>query len=171
MRTIEEIHARCKEDGDCLIWTGRTNGKGAPKIGSQSVRREYWLLTKGPLTPSELVSPDCTSPCCISHLKKSNKREVAQKANMRLDVVQKKRIKNAETQRAKSKFMTMELAEEIRRTPEISGKEWAHRIGCSEYLISKIRQHKAWSLTQSSNPFAGLFTGFAANDNKGRKRA
>lgn len=169
MRTIEEIHARCKEDGDCLIWTGRTNGNGAPKIGSQSVRREYWLLTKGPLTPKELISPDCTSPCCIAHLKKSTKREVAQKANMRLDVVQKKRTKNTAIKRAQSKFMTMVLAEEIRSTPEISGKEWAQRIGCSPELISKIRMHKAWSPTQSSNPFMGLFTGFAANE--GRKRA
>lgn|GEM_PF-2089545 len=40
--------------------------------------------------------------------------------------------------------LSMEVAEQIRATPEISGSEWARRLGVNQQTISKIRTGKTW---------------------------
>lgn len=170
MKTIEEIHSRCIEDGGCLIWTGATNACGHPKIHNKSLRRVVWELTKSPLAKTELVTVTCENSMCLCHLAKTTKSEAAKRSNSRVDVIPKKRVKCAAGKRAQSVFMSMELAEEVRNTPEITGREWAKKIGCSAALISRIRLYRAWCPTNVASPFSGLFPGMAANDAE-RKRA
>lgn len=161
--TLDDIKARCHEDGDCLVWSGRTNAKGYPKHGQTLLRRRVLEFTAGELKRSELASVTCGNPSCLNpdHIRKASKSTVALEVNKRADVQAKRTASNRRTARSRLAKLSIEKAREIRASSE-PGKVLAERYGVSDDLISKVRHDKAWVET---TPFSGLF---AANDAKRR---
>ena len=151
--TVEDLLARTREDGDCLIWTGRLNhSSGHPKWKNFTVRRLLWALQHGPLKPSELITSTCGNPRCLEHLAITSRAEIARKTNADPRVKAIKRAKSSAVARKKAK-LSMEKAREI-RSSELTGKALAVVYGVSEDLISKVRHYKAWP--EPTSPFSGL---------------
>lgn len=143
-----------KEDGDCLIWTGRLSySNGHPKHGSLVVRRVVWQAENGPLKPKQLVTVTCGNPKCLAHLALTTKSEVGKKSNADPRVRAIKRMKAIENSRKKAK-LDMDKARAIRLSDDNNHVE-AAKWGVSHGLVSKIRMNKAWQET-APNPFAGL---------------
>lgn len=157
--TLDDIKAKCREDGDCLLWTGSCNGSGIPKIKLDgihySARRETWKLARGPLKDSELVTVTCGCVRCLNpdHLKKTSKAEVSRLSNARPAVKAKRAASAAKTNRPKFGKINMEIARQIRASDR-SGLDWAEELNVSPSLISNVRMNKSWR--EAGNPFAGL---------------
>lgn len=143
--SIEKIHARCIEDGDCLIWQGSTNGAGHCKIANGSGRRIVWQHAKGLLKPGQLLTVTCGQPKCLNpeHLAITSKAEVA-RINGANPATRAKRVASLERyKRANSAVINMEIARKIRIDPRM-GIELAVEFGVSKSLVSRVRTHKAW---------------------------
>lgn len=155
MKTYEDIKANCLDDGGCLIWQGQTNGSGYPKYGRVGVRRRAYELAYGPLERTDLVTITCGRSLCLkkTHLKKTNKSEVAAISNSRPATQLKRSASLAKTNRPRLGKITMEIAREIRASDK-SGLELAEELNVSPSLISCVRLNKSWR--DYSNPFAGL---------------
>lgn len=78
--------ARTKQVGDCLLWTGSTNGRyGMIWIGGGEIyaHRYAWEREHGPLPEGAMpdhVCPDGANPLCVNvaHLRLSTKKQNAQ---------------------------------------------------------------------------------------------
>lgn len=154
--TIEQIHARCSDDCDCLLWTGAHNHAGQPKIRNTSARRIVWELASGPIPAGALVTTSCGHPGCLrpEHLELTNKALVAVAAAKRSDVLLRKSVANARAARASTRAsITEAIAREIRASSEM-GVTLAERYGVSPSLVTLVRKNKAWK--DYSNPWQGL---------------
>ena len=161
-----------REDGDCLIWTGSTTNKGHPMYRKRTVRQWVWEADNPPLPRSMVVSCTCGRPLCVAHLEARTKARVVREAVKRPDVVARK---VAGGHRAKAIHprtkLTQVLADEVR---SLKGRaelvDVAVQYGISASTVKKVWSGERWvPLQQQRNPFAGLFSGLAANE--GRKRA
>lgn len=68
-QTLERIEARTIPDGDCLIWTGATAGKGYPVAADDReryVHRLVLLLDGRPLAPGEQARHLCGRAACVN---------------------------------------------------------------------------------------------------------
>lgn len=153
--TLERMLSMCREDGDCLIWTGSDNAIGIPKIRNTSGRRVMWELKHGDIPYGMKVSVTCGRPACLEHLVLSTKSEITARAHQRPDTKARVAASNRRSARAARGKITMEIARAIRASDE-TGLAIAARLGISNSLVSLVRQGKAW---QEPSPFAGLFTG------------
>lgn len=164
------LDAKTVEDGGCLIWTGRTNGKHShPKYGSLVMRRVVWEFRHGEIPPGYLVSVSCERGNCLEHLCLCTRTEVSRKGNTGTDTLVVKRAKSAAWARENIAKLDMDIAREIRASNEYC-YVLAKRYGVNKSLISKIKRNLTWAEEATGgNPFAGLF-GLAANES-GRKRA
>lgn len=153
--TLEEIYARCTEDGDCLIWTGPANNYRHPTLSGAAVRRIVWRLLHGEIPDGKLVTTNCGDSLCLckDHLVLTTKSEVSLKVAQRHDYALRKAASNARTAREKFGLITMDIARDIRESDK-TGVALAAELGVSVYLISNVRTHKSWR--EHSNPFAGL---------------
>jgi len=152
--TIEQVHSRCREDCDCLIWTGATFS-GHPKLRNTSARRIVWELTNGPIPAGRIVTTTCGHPSCLlpGHLELTTKARAATESAMRPDVLLRKSVSNARAARSRRATITEAIAREIRSSNEM-GITLAARYGVSPSLVTLVRKNKAWK--DYSNPFAGL---------------
>lgn len=169
-KVIEFVQKHTKEDGDCLIWTGRLScSSGHPKMGNQTARRAYYVATKGPIKRGNLITTACGHRLCMAHLAQVTRSEVSRKLNADPSIKARKRASSAKASRAKGKI-NMDIARQIRESSDTIDVE-AAKHGIDRSLVHKIRTHEAWreDILQAS-PFSGLFTGLVAA-NEGRKRA
>jgi len=105
--TIEQVHSRCREDCDCLIWTGATFS-GHPKLRNTSARRIVWELTNGPIPAGRIVTTTCGHPSCLlpGHLELTTKARAATESAMRPDVLLRKSVSNARAARSRRATIT-----------------------------------------------------------------
>lgn len=165
---------RSDEIGDCWIWKGAVGDTGYPimKIrgcGCQLVRRLAAKMAGHKLKPRQPVVTTCDEKLCVNpaHCKPSTTAAVAQRAADRGAFSQRARgSKIAAARRNGGSKITMEDAIAIRNSDE-SGPVLAARYGIHRSQVNNIKRGEAWKDYHS--PFAGLFTGLAANE--GRKRA
>lgn len=150
--TMERIRLHCREDGDCLIWTGADNDGGIPKIRNTSGRRVMWELKHGDIPPGKLVSATCGRPGCLEHLALSSRGQVTARAHQQAGTKARKSAANARAARERCAKITLEIARDIRASDE-TGLAIAARLGVSESLVSLVRRGKSW---RESGPFAGL---------------
>lgn len=164
------LDAKTIEDGDCLIWTGRTNGKyNHPKYGPLAMRRVVWECRHGAIPPGFLVSVSCERGNCLEHLCLCTRAEVSRKGNTGTDTMAIKRAKSATWARKNISKLNMEIAREIRASDEYC-YVLAERYCVNKTLISRIKRNLCWAEDATGgNPFAGLFTGLAANDSTRRR--
>lgn len=165
--TLEELKARCIEDGDCLRWQGAGNGKGHGKVmlrrpdGTRqgiTARRLAWQLRTGkPVPHGKLVGVTCENEDCLEHLCLTTKSASSRKGMAPLAVKIKRAISCAAANQARLGVVGgMDKAREIRASSK-TGIELAVELGISESTISKIRCHKSYK--EHSNPMSGLLAG------------
>ncbi len=156
MTTLQTLLAKCREDADCLLWTGSlSHSSGHPKYNNKAARRLVYALAKGPIPPGKLVTTTCGCAQCLSpeHLALISKSQAAVKGNACLTVRMRKAIASAKANRPKAK-LDMQKAEEIRGS-SATLDELAERYAVDRTLISKVRRNEAWR-EMTATPFQGL---------------
>lgn len=156
MTTLEKIHARCIEDGDCLRWQGGlSKSSGHPKFNNLSARRLVYQLAKGPIPANLYITVNCGCETCLSpeHLALTTKAQAAKKANQCPTVRMRKAIASAKAHRGKGK-LTMEDARSIRHATGTCD-ELAAVYGVDRTRISQVRTGAAWR-EMHATPFQGL---------------
>lgn len=77
----ESFKARTKQDGDCLVWTGRLgeDGYGTVHTGGKFVRahRYAWMRSNGPVPSGYVVDHKCWNRACVNveHLRLATTQE------------------------------------------------------------------------------------------------
>lgn len=164
--TLEEIHAKCVECGDCWEWAGICSPAGVPKINLfvgygkngrtvLSTRRVVWQIVKGAIPAGRLITTKCGNPKCLNpeHLQMTDHAQVARKNGARLSV----KLKRAASQRTfniehRAK-LTQDAVASIRQSEQTT-RALASTYGVHISTINKIRKGIAWR--DVTNPFAGL---------------
>lgn len=172
MKDLAWIKARCREDGDCWLWTMTVNDSGCPRysthVGGRPTsfqpRRIAWQLgNPGKTLGRGLVGTSCGNPRCLNpeHLVKRTKGEVISLMSTN-PATRAKKMAAAVRRRGLSTKLDMEKARYIRSSTKTLAVV-AGELGISIALASKIRRGELWK--EHSNPFAGLV---AANDSSRR---
>lgn len=164
---LETIYSKCEEVGECLEWQGYVTKHGEPVTSSKKIRRLVWEQTNGPI-PSHLVVTyglKCNN-LCLCHLRLTTKQAVTRRTGKLGKFSTPERIAAITLGRRKNAKYPQELVEQIRNSP-LTPLQAAEHFGVSRGYVYKVRAGMRRDLC---NPFAGLFTGLAAND-AGRKRA
>src|SRR6185295_3002044 len=99
------------------LWQGNTNPNGLPVRKNKSLRREVWQLTRGALTPKQLVTVKCEHENCLGCLALTTKSKAAIKANRPMDVRLRRRLALQVTKRAASQI-SIDAVREIRASDE-----------------------------------------------------
>lgn len=164
VQTLDHVHMRCAEVGDCWEWKMYANkfGQAQTYFGGrvQSVRRVVWQLVNGLQTvpDGKLVSNKCNNLLCVApehlvllthaaHVKRSRA-----KGNETL-----RRARIAVTTR-RTKGVAAEKVQAVRDSDE-QGKVLAERLGISVSTVGNIRRGKRHALPATQSPWGGLFTG------------
>lgn len=169
---LKRIKMNCVECGDCWEWTGYYE-KSQPRASGKSVRLWVYELTQG-VPPKDLkmvVTVSCGNMRCVApaHVERVPKQVVVQRcAALGLYSTQLRKHRIALAKRKTIAKITMEIAREMRAS-KLKPKEIAAQYGQSLNLVYRVLSHKTWR-EYGPSPFAGLFTGLAANDGA-RKRA
>lgn len=162
VHSIETLHARCDEVGDCWEWTGCYSKTGHPCTRHDGkmvlVRRLMAQLAGKPITPSIKVIPCCENGRCINpdHIVVRTHRQVMKRQGAMGKLSEPSRLaKIAATKRAGPQAkLTWEKVQAI-RARETTHSEEARLHGVSIGVISAIRRHLRWK-EYEGNPWAGL---------------
>lgn len=156
---IAKVHAKCIDDGGCLIWSGATYERSIPRYryydGSHgSLRRNVFKAFGNMTRENHAIIMTCGSDKCLNpeHMKMKPKKDVLinNLKNMNPVAVQKR----ARINRERNGVLGYENAEYVRNSDEL-GTVLAKRFGVSTETISQARQGKTW-IRKENNPFAGL---------------
>lgn len=162
--TLEQLHARCRECGECWEWISQARDEHArryPRVKVDGVvryaRHVIFEAARGrKIRPGRRLTPDCGNVYCHNpgHQVELTERQKCERAGANGAWSKPTRgAAIARTQRATRAKLTPESVHEIRASEE-SGAALARRLGVDRSLISAIRLGKAWK--NYSNPFAGL---------------
>ena len=161
--TLEDIKARCVEEGECWIWLGTVSDSGYPIMKRDGgpcllVRRVAIALDGRAPKPRQPVACTCDDKRCVApaHLKLSTWTKVGKSAAAKGAFSGKARCaKVAAGRRAKNDVkLTPEIALVIRESQE-SGPVLAQRYGVNRSLINAIKRGEAWK-EYANTPFSGL---------------
>lgn len=159
---LKTIHDRCEEEGDCWLWTQRTNSGGHPAASHDGkpmlVRRRAYELSKGYLPDARKrgVVSTCRNKLCCNpdHLVDRGRGFIVRESY--------KETRNVEHEYAARCAARVQqgglkcdpaLARELRQTAKTeTAKDAAARLDCSVSLVQKIRQGRIWreSIANSS---------------------
>lgn len=155
-KTLPELHARCTECGDCLLWQGAHNGTGHPRHAGGSVRRAVWALTHRPAPANRIVTVTCGQIACLNpaHLALTTRGEVTRIVHNRPDVRMRRAAASARTNQATMGKISMAIARQIRASTQ-TGVDLARHYGVSTSLVSLVRQGKTW-VERTASPWRGL---------------
>lgn len=162
VRTIDDIHARCEEVGECWEWQrgyqnhGRTPCAVHGKLRLPA-RRLAWMLANGKKVPTgHVIVSTCGNTRCVnpSHTRAMKKTDclvlIAAKpisASRREKIIATKRAQSRVTQAMRQAALTIEGPAHVA----------AAALGIAVSTVSKIRR----SAPAAGNPFAGLIRGAA----------
>jgi hypothetical protein len=153
--TLATLHCRCREDGDCLIWTQGTTGPGypcaflGPGIQGRNVRR--WVLAAhGHDIEGKRVVSTCRTHRCVAveHLRAMSPKEagafMGSSGALSTPRVQVARTKSARA-RAATK-LTIVKAREMRALREggMSLPKLAATFGVSPDTTWKVVRNISW---------------------------
>lgn len=157
--TFDAIDLLCREEGNCLVWTGSVASDGKPIAcvcgKTIRLRKVVWSMVHGKDVPRDRrVSDSCGNPLCLtpSHLKAMTTREYMAQASQRGKLVCPiKAAKNRATWQAKAPKLNIEKARVIRsrvQAREVTG-ETLHSIaadyGVHFSLVDRIGKGLAWA--------------------------
>jgi hypothetical protein len=155
---VEDIQGRCIEEGDCLIWQGRTK-QGMPVFcpngSTVSARKALYEAIRGPVPAGKLVSATCGHPQCMAraHIAALTPLQSKALAVKRGAYQNPARVrKAAATVRAKSRYPD-EVIAQIREAE--SPQEASRMTGVNLAYAYAIRAGVA-RREYTNNPFSGL---------------
>lgn len=151
-RALSRIQAKCKEDGDCLLWTGKTNGSGAP-VGHGSMRVAYWAAQGKSIPSGKVPVPTCGRPCCLEHLALKSYSQIARESIARPDVQARRMV--GSRQRSRARKLDAEKVKAIRES-DLSQRAKAAIFGVTQGMVSRIERGLAWREPEPVNYFKGL---------------
>jgi hypothetical protein len=160
---LDQIKARCTEDGDCLLWNGSTDVGGRPKLSVKKAgekcktlqpRRLVWEQAKGPIPKGKFVTVTCGNPGCLAeeHLELITKGEVIRRTAKKPDVQRRRHLAGLKSRERSP--LTLEQVRYIRECNKTLAAV-AEELGIGATTASAIRRHKRWK-EYAGNPFAGL---------------
>ncbi len=160
--TLEEIHSRCDEEGDCWIWRDATSQNGYPIMKRSGgpcllVRRVVAALKGDEPAPRQPVATTCNDKRCCApeHVHTSTPKKVGKDAAKRGSYSSlARRMKVAAAKRASPQAkLSMDKARDIRLSTKTS-VALAAEYEVNVSVIKGIRQNRMW--VDYSSPFAGL---------------
>lgn len=139
------------EEGDCLVWTGRT-GHGSPiarLCGQVRTIRPVVLALAGTLIPAGMVAVDtCRHPGCVrlDHLRVATKKQLGRRTSKEGSLRRPPRIAALirAGQTRKNLKLNHEIADQIRRS-SLSAEEEAAIRGVAPSTIRDVRAWRTWS--------------------------
>lgn len=149
---LDRIRHRCREDGDCLLWTGHKSESGVPRMASKSLRRLVYEDRNGPLKDRMNVSVTCEHSLCLVHLKANTKGAILKRVYATTDLRQRRSVTRTALARKTAK-LDIEKVRAIRSSGDTIDV-LAERYGVDRARISQVRRGVAWK--DHANPFAGL---------------
>lgn len=160
-QTIETLHARCIEVGDCWEWQGACMPNRHPCVRHDGkthlVRRLVAALAGISMPENAKAVTSCENLRCVNpdHIIMRTHRQVMRRQGELGKLSDIMRIaKIAATKRAKYSKLTMEQVRAIRASSE-TGVAMAALYGISQGKVSAIRLHRCWR-DLAGNPFRGL---------------
>lgn len=159
--TIEDIQARCIEEGDCWIWQGAMSHGTTPIMRLDGSRklvavRRHILMLNGVAVDGKKSYITCDNPKCVNpeHIKAMTGSQMLKRVVATTGYTQ-SLARNAKIAAGKRKHspLTPELVEEIRSSPE-SGHAIARRLGFNQSTVQSIRAHDSWR--DYSSPYLQL---------------
>ncbi len=173
--TIDELlRGRVVEVGDCQEWSGTYTASGIPLLYLRGarlpVRRAVYQLKHGRDIPDGYVaSNSCENRRCVceEHVRAVSRTAMAERSCANTNHAL-RAAKIAATKRRTEAKLTAEPVAMVKESSR-TNLDLAEELGVHHSLLSAIRAGKCWKDYQ--NPFAGLFTGLAANDTAKERRA
>lgn len=156
IHTVETLLAKCVPDGDCLIWTGCTDGRGQPmaKHNKKRVQAKRLLLLlqgekpkKGWYAVSMCGNRACMNPEHVKQVTQSEKTKLAYEMGRLGRPDQLARIRMASVY----KLTDLDVME-IRQSEE-STRDIAARLGMNPKYLSRVRNGSA---RVQNNPYLQL---------------
>lgn len=166
--TIESLLARCREDGDCQVWTGDMGSKCTPRVFHAGA-----IVAVRPLMAQLVAERDgkrappsggfwatkcgtfgCVAPACVRRRTKTEHLAAMRDALAANPMAEQLRRARIAASKAKARKLTDEQIHEIRTSSE-SGRSLAKRWGVQQSMVSRYRRGQAGN-TRASNPWAGL---------------
>lgn len=164
---LPRILARCEEDGDCLVWTGKVHAKNGAPAGTEWVdgkdhyvgvrRRAYEEYHRVTLTKQDVISCSCGNPACLEkkHLDRLSLGEKNKRMHARMDAATKmKRARKMALSMAKNRKVTPEQEAELRAStdgPYVTAK----RLGINGVVASGIVRGVRYK-DHAATPWSGL---------------
>lgn len=158
-QTLESIHAKCTEVGDCWEWSGSKRWHPSVRHGGKVVlvRRLVVELTGRTIQATQKAVATCDNKSCCNpaHVAIQSHRQVMRSQGALGKLSDPARIaKIAATKRAKYAKITMDDARAIRASDETC-RQAGERYGISLGKVASIRQYRCWR-ELAGNPFLGL---------------
>ena len=152
MLTLEQIHARCEEEGDCWLWPGATiNGYPQARIGDkggQMLRRYIFTVLLGNELPLGRVVASicenrlCCAPAHLFSMTYSKRLRLAYKRGSRNQAME--YIKRRETRRQQGTVLDMEKARQIRAREDEPNAVLAAEFGVHPKTIYSVKAGLTW---------------------------
>jgi hypothetical protein len=167
--TMQKIHARCIECGDCWLWQGAGADKvplvRSPGRGPLVPVRRVVLELRGITVGNRLAIPSCGNPQCVApgHAKAATRAQLNQMTTDRLRYQQRasRNAKISQKARARASLDEAKVAEI--RASDLPQRALAAIYGVSQSTIGEAKNGANWK--DYSSPFLGLFP---ANDSTRR---
>jgi hypothetical protein len=164
--TLEWLEARCKHDGECLVWDcmchrGQPRARFSLPNGKRStvnVRSLVWrVIGKRRLRKGEVVAMDvCNNQQCLNlaHMRKVTRTEILRRNNSDAGVRARKLAAITNRIRAQRAKLTIEQIRYIRASDRTL-TDLSQELGVSFQWLSRIRRGEAWP-DLGVSAFAGL---------------
>lgn len=160
--TLDEIHHRCTECGECWHWNGYGGERGHyPQVRGPGgkvlqVRRVAFQLRFGEIKDGMKILPVCGDPKCVNpeHQRSVTESQKSRRAAARGAYSSITRAaKIAAYRRANISKLTPEQVQAIRASSD-SGPVLAEQYGINRSMVNSIKAGRTWK--DYSNPFKGL---------------
>lgn len=155
--TMEDIHARCDEVGECLLWKFATDECGRPVayMGGlhTSVRKFVYAQGGNVIRANYFPIPRCGDKRCLSHLVLTHRSVLNSNSRARSLMIPATRY--AHQMRGNFAKLNPEIAAQIRLSEE-SEQVWAERLGVEQRAIKRIRAYETWKPAPVANSVFSL---------------
>lgn len=160
VRTLQDLHDRCEEVGDCWEWQRCMVAGKVPQVGfngtPRPARRVAWEMVNGPVPQGKHITHTCNNFKCINpaHAQPVPPAAVlARNLGNANNTVRRARI--SATKRAQM-GISADVAAAIKASPHAHVASQAQTLGVSESTIYKLRKQ-----AMAQSPWGGLMRGAA----------
>lgn len=164
---LERIKARCTEDGDCLLWTGKVHRRNGHPDATEyidgkdrhvGIRRRAYEEYHGVTLDRKDRITTCGNPACLAkaHLERITMSESVRRTHERMDAGAKLRRSQSLAkvfQKARGKVSPEQVA--AIRQSEDGPYVMARKLGITGAVASRIKRGISYR-EYTASPFAGL---------------